>query len=44
MSEAVPIPLHEGSGRAEEHPPLSSFKPVTLDHGKAVERVEDVMR
>jgi iron(III) transport system substrate-binding protein len=44
QSEAVQIPLHQGVEGPKNIPPLSSFKPMTLDYGKAAERVEDVTR
>ena len=43
-SEAVQIPLHRGVEGPKNIPPLSSFKPMTLDYGKAAARVEDVVR
>ena len=43
-SEAVQIPLHAGVEGPKNIPPLSSFKPMTLDYGKAADRVEDVTR
>ena len=43
-SEAVQIPLHEGVEGPKNIPPLNSFKPMTLDYGKAADRVEDVTR
>ncbi|MBX3295857.1 MAG: extracellular solute-binding protein [Acidobacteria bacterium] len=44
QSEAVQIPLREGVEPPKNIPPLSSFKPMTLDYGKAADRVEDVTR
>ncbi len=44
QSEAVQIPLHKGVEGPKNLPPLSSFKPMTLDYGKAAARVEDVVR
>ncbi|HYK91143.1 MAG TPA: extracellular solute-binding protein [Acidobacteriota bacterium] len=44
QSEAVQIPLHRGVEGPKNIPPLSSFKPMTLDYGKAAARVEDVVR
>ena len=44
QSEAVQIPLHGGVEAPKNIPPLSSFKPMTLDYGKAAGRVEDVVR
>jgi ABC-type Fe3+ transport system substrate-binding protein len=42
QSEAVQIPLHAGVEGPKNIPPLSSFKPMTLDYGKAADRLEDV--
>ena len=44
QSEAVQIPLHGGVEAPKNIPPLSSFRPMTLDYGKAAGRVEDVVR
>ena len=44
QSEAVQIPLREGVQGPKNIPPLKSFKPMTLDYGKAADRVEDVTR
>src|SRR5215217_5407535 len=44
QSEAVQIPLHPGIEGPKNIPPLSSFKPMTLDYGKAADRVEDVTK
>ncbi|HYK87549.1 MAG TPA: ABC transporter substrate-binding protein, partial [Acidobacteriota bacterium] len=44
QSEAVQIPLHPGVEGPQNIPPLSSFKPMTLDYGRAAARVEDVVR
>lgn len=44
QSEAVQIPLHSGVEAPKNIPPLSSFKPMTLDYGKSAARVEDVVR
>ena len=44
QSEAVQIPLREGVEGPKNIPPLSSFKPMTLDYGKAADRVEDAAR
>src|SRR5215216_5681444 len=44
QSEAVQIPLRQGVEGPKNIPPLSSFKPMTLDYGKAAERVEDVTK
>jgi iron(III) transport system substrate-binding protein len=41
-SEAVQIPLHAGVPGPRNIPPISSFSPMTLDYGRAAERVEDV--
>ncbi|MEW6207362.1 MAG: extracellular solute-binding protein [Acidobacteriota bacterium] len=43
-SEAVQIPLRAGVEGPENMPTLSSFKPMTMDYGKAADRVEDVTR
>jgi iron(III) transport system substrate-binding protein len=43
-SEAVQIPLHEGVEPPKNMPPIQSFKPMTLDYGKAADRLEDVTR
>jgi iron(III) transport system substrate-binding protein len=43
-SEAVQIPLHGSVEGPKNIPPLNSFKPMTLDYGKAADRVEDVTR
>ncbi len=44
QSEAVQIPLHEGVEPPKNMPPISSLKPMTLDYGKAADRVDDVTR
>ncbi|MBA3356989.1 MAG: extracellular solute-binding protein [Pyrinomonadaceae bacterium] len=44
QSEAVQIPLRVGVEGPKNIPPISSFKPMTLDYGKAADRVEDVTR
>src|SRR5215210_1897476 len=44
QSEAVQIPLNPGVEGPKNIPPLSSFKPMTLDYGKAADRVEDVTK
>jgi iron(III) transport system substrate-binding protein len=44
QSEAVQIPLHAGVEGPKNIPPISSFKPMTLDYGKAANRVEDVVK
>src|SRR5215204_517019 len=44
QSEAVQIPLREGVEGPKNIPPLKSFKPMTLDYGRAADRVEDVTR
>lgn len=41
-SEAVQIPLHAGVPGPKNMPALATFKPMTLDYGKAAGRVEDV--
>lgn len=43
-SEAVQIPLHAGVAGPKNMPRIDSFKPMTLDYGKAAARVEDVSR
>jgi hypothetical protein len=42
QSEAVQIPLHQGVAGPRNIPPISSFKPLTLDYSQAANRVEDV--
>ena len=42
QSEAAQIPLHQGVEGPKNIPPISSFKPMTLDYGQAASRVEDV--
>jgi iron(III) transport system substrate-binding protein len=42
QSEAVQVPLHEGVEPPKNIPPIKSFKSMTLDYGKAADRVEDV--
>ncbi len=44
QSEAVQIPLHEGVEPPKNMPSISSIKPMTLDYGKAADRVDDVTR
>jgi iron(III) transport system substrate-binding protein len=44
QSDAVQIPLHAGVAGPANLSALSSFKPMTLDYGKAADRVEDVTR
>src|SRR5215211_4361656 len=44
QSEAVQIPLRAGVEGPKNIPPLSSFKPMTLDYGRAADRVEDATR
>ena len=44
QSEAVQIPLRDGVEGPKNIPPLKSFKPMTLDYGRAADRVEDVTR
>ena len=41
-SEAVQIPLHAGVPGPKNIPPISTFRPMTLDYGKAAAGVEDV--
>jgi iron(III) transport system substrate-binding protein len=41
-SEAVQIPLHAGVIGPKNIPPLSTFKPMTLDYAKAAARVDSV--
>jgi iron(III) transport system substrate-binding protein len=43
-SEAVQIPLRGGVEGPKNIPPIDSFKPMTLDYGKAADRVEDVTK
>ncbi|HET9786841.1 MAG TPA: extracellular solute-binding protein, partial [Pyrinomonadaceae bacterium] len=42
QSDAVQIPLRTGVEGPKNIPPISSFKPMTLDYGRAADRVEDV--
>ncbi|HUS09639.1 MAG TPA: extracellular solute-binding protein [Pyrinomonadaceae bacterium] len=42
QSEAVQIPLRVGVEGPKNIPPISSFRPMTHDYGKAADRVEDV--
>ena len=42
QSEAVQIPLHVNVPGPKNIPALSTFKPMTLDYGKAASRVEEV--
>ncbi len=44
QSDAVQIPLHAGVAPPANLPALSSFRAMTLDYGKAADRVEDVTR
>src|SRR5829696_365762 len=44
QSEAVQIPLREGVEGPKNIPPLSSFRPMTLDYGRAADRAEEVTR
>lgn len=44
QSEAVQIPLHAGVEGPKNIPPISSFKPMTLDYSKAADRVEEVTK
>jgi iron(III) transport system substrate-binding protein len=43
-SAAVQIPLHADVPPPRNIPPISTFKAMTLDYGKAAARVEDVTR
>jgi iron(III) transport system substrate-binding protein len=43
-SEAVQIPLRAGVEGPKNIPPLSSFKPMTLDYGKSAARLEEVVK
>jgi iron(III) transport system substrate-binding protein len=42
QSHAVQIPLHPGVPGPRNIPAVETFKPMTLDYGKAASRVEDV--
>jgi iron(III) transport system substrate-binding protein len=44
QSEAAQIPLRAGVEGPKNIPPLNSFKPMTLDYGKAANRVEEVVK
>jgi iron(III) transport system substrate-binding protein len=44
QSEAVQIPLRAGVDGPKNIPPIGSFKPMTLDYGKAAVRVEDAVK
>jgi len=44
QSEAVQIPLRAGVEGPQNIPPVNSFKPMTLDYGKAASRVEEVVK
>lgn len=44
QSEAVQIPLRAGVEGPKNIPSLNSFKPMTLDYGKAANRLEDVVK
>jgi iron(III) transport system substrate-binding protein len=44
QSEAVQIPLRMGVEGPKNIPPINTFKPMTLDYGKAAARVEDVVK
>jgi iron(III) transport system substrate-binding protein len=44
QSEAVQIPLHAGVQGPRNIPAIDTFKPMTLDYGKAAARVEDVTK
>jgi iron(III) transport system substrate-binding protein len=43
-SEAVQVPLRAGVDPPKNLPPLNTFKPMTLDYGKAAGRLEDVTK
>jgi len=43
-SDAVQIPLRGGVEGPKNIPPINSFKPMTLDYGRAAGRVEDVVK
>lgn len=43
-SEAVQIPLHADVEPPKNIPPIASIKAMTLDYGKAADRLEDVTR
>ncbi len=43
-SEAVQIPLHSDVPGPKNIPPISTFKPMTLDYAKAATRVDDVTK
>ena len=42
QSDAVQIPFHEGVPGPKNIPLITSFKPMTLDYGRAASLVEDV--
>lgn len=44
QSDAVQIPLHPDVEPPKNIPPISSFKPMTLDYAKVASRVEDAVR
>jgi iron(III) transport system substrate-binding protein len=44
QSEAVQIPLRAGVEPPKNLPPLNSFNPMTLDYGKAADKVEEVTK
>ena len=44
QSEAMQIPLRAGVEGPKNIPPVSSFKPMTLDYAKAASRVEEVVK
>jgi iron(III) transport system substrate-binding protein len=44
QSEAAQIPLRAGVEGPKNIPPIDSFKPMTLDYGKAANRVEEVVK
>jgi iron(III) transport system substrate-binding protein len=43
-SEAVQVPLRAGVDPPKNLPPLNTFKPMTLDYGRAAGRLEDVTK
>ena len=43
-SDAVQIPLRPGVAGPQNIPPISSFKPMTLNYAKAAARVDDVTK
>ena len=43
-SDAVQSPLRPGVAGPQNIPPISSFKPMTLNYAKAAARVDDVTK